>query len=83
MSKLKVVQPALPEPEIATEVLAQSIVEIAAAMKRMNETRLTRHAIVTLIAARSGLGHGKIEVVLNNLDELESYWLKPKPAAKR
>lgn len=74
---VKVVQAQPPADQIGAEVIASSIVEIAAAMKAINETRLTRRAIVALIANRSKLGHGVIEIVLNNLDDLENDWLKP------
>lgn len=66
-----------PEPPIGVEVIASAIAEIGAAMKKIRETRLTRGAIVALIADRSKLGKGTIEIVLNNLDELEKDWLKP------
>jgi len=63
-----------PEPQ---EIIAESIIEISAAMKKINASRLKRRVIVTLIQAESGLGKGAIELVLNNLDSLESIWLKP------
>ncbi len=67
-----------PEPPIAAELLAQSIVEIAEGMRRVNASRLSRSALVTLIADRSRVARRQIEAVLNNLDELERIWLKPK-----
>jgi hypothetical protein len=63
-----------PEP---VEIIAKAIVEISAAMKKINASRLKRRAVVTLIQAESGLGKGAIELVLNNLDLLEEIWLKP------
>ncbi len=80
MSKKPLVVPVKvkqPEPPIGVEVIASAIAEIDAAMKKIRETRLTRGAIVALIADRSKLGKGTIEIVLNNLDELEKDWLKP------
>jgi hypothetical protein len=62
---------------IAVEIIAQDIQRIADAMRKINETRLTRHAIVILIQAKSGLPRTTIEIVLNNLDQLAANWLKP------
>lgn len=72
-----------PDDEVAVEVMERAIVEIGAAMKRMNETRLTRQAIVALIHDRSKVNKGVIELVLNNLDRLEEIWLKPKRGMKK
>ncbi len=76
MKKVKVIQDA--EKEIPAEILAQSIVDIADAMAIMNRSRLTRHAIVTLIHAQSKIARRDIEIILNNLDLLETTWLKPR-----
>lgn len=65
--------------EVPAEIIAQSIVEIADAMKVLSRTRLSREAIITLIHARSKVGKRDIELVLNNLEALERIWLKPKP----
>lgn len=77
MSKISVVQRTGGE-EVPAEVIAQSIADIAAAMKILSSTRLKRDAIVTLIHARSKVGKRDIELVLNNLEYLEAVWLKPK-----
>jgi len=76
MVKVNIIQKPETE-EIPAEIIAQSIVEIAKAMKKMDETRLTRKAIVTLISKQSGIGAGDINVILNNLESLEEIWLKP------
>jgi hypothetical protein len=67
------------EQEIPATVIADSIVEIAAGMRKLNQTRLRREAIVTLIHYNSKVPRRDIEIVMNNLNELESKWLKPKP----
>lgn len=72
--KVKLIQPEQP---VAAEIIATAIVEIAAGMKKLNESRLTRRAIVTLISQNSKIGHETINIILNNLDELEVTWLKP------
>jgi 2-phosphoglycerate kinase len=64
--------------EVPAKIIADSIVEISNGIQKLNSTRLTRKAIVTLINANSGIGKGDIEVVLNNLEALEQIWLKPK-----
>ncbi|HEX8098125.1 MAG TPA: hypothetical protein VF507_08820 [Pyrinomonadaceae bacterium] len=74
-SVVKIV-PAQGEEPMAAEIIEQSIVEIADAMRRIERTRLTRDAIVTLIHAKSKVPKRDIEIVLNNLEGLERTWLK-------
>lgn len=62
--------------EVTVEELERAIIEISAAMKRLDSMRLQRKAIVVLIASNSGLSKGTISIVLNNLDDLERVWLK-------
>lgn len=64
--------------EVPVEVLAQSIESLAAGMKKLNESRLKRDAIVILLQAQTGVNRGEIRSVLNGLDQLERMWLKPK-----
>jgi hypothetical protein len=73
--KIKIMQP---EEPIPAEVIATAIVNIAESMLKLNSTRLTRRAIVTLIHENSGVARKTIEVVLNNLEQLEETWLKRK-----
>jgi hypothetical protein len=75
--KAKIVQPVPPKEEVPVEVIATSIVQISDAMKAINNTRLTRKAVVALIHDHSKLPKKTIEIVLNNLSELEKTWLKP------
>lgn len=78
--KTKVVQDPEGEP-IAVEIIADAIVAISDAMKRIDRTRLTRRAIVTLILdATSGLRRTDVDTVLNAMDNLERTFLKPKPS---
>lgn len=62
--------------EIATEIIAGAIVELSAAMKRINEGRLTRKALVVLLAHSTGLGHNTIQTVLVGLESLEQNYVK-------
>lgn len=64
------------EAEVGVEILAASIKEIAASMKRINESRLNRRALVILIAADTALGRGVVETVLNSMAYLEQRYLK-------
>lgn len=82
LSKVNVVQRENEEPIVA-EVIADSIVAISDAMRRIENTRLTRAALITLIHANSKVPKRDIELVLNNLSELEATWLKSKPERKK
>jgi hypothetical protein len=68
-----------PNAPVPAEVIATSIEQIAAAMRQINSTRLTRKALVALIHDQSKLPKRDIELVLTNLEGLERDWLKPKP----
>lgn len=71
---IKIIPDALnPEP---VEVIAASVLAIADGMKKVNATRLTREALVTLIHDHSKVSKGTIRIVLNNLDSLARTWLK-------
>lgn len=59
---------------IPAEIMAQAIIEIAAAMEKLNNSGLKRKAIVALIHDTSGLGKRDIEMVLNNLEALRTTW---------
>lgn len=64
--------------EVPAEIIAQSVVEIAQAMKVISATRLARKAIVALVHDQSKISKTTINLVLNNLEDLEKDWLKPK-----
>ncbi len=71
-----------PKPEVVemddapAEIIAQAILDISNGMKAMNNSRLQRRAIVALIHDYSGVSKGTINLVLNNLEALETIWLK-------
>ena len=65
------------KPEIPTADIVAAIQEIAEAMNVINNTRLTRKAIVALIHDQSKVSKSTINIVLNNLTDLERDWLKP------
>jgi hypothetical protein len=65
------------ELDISAKEIMDSIVEISNAMQKLNNTRLKREAIVTLIHDKSGIAKKTINIVLDNLEQLEDSWLKP------
>lgn len=68
-----------PDKPIAAQVIANAIVEIADGMKKLNSTRLSRDAIVTLLhRSCRGVSRENIFTVLLNLESLEHDWLKKK-----
>lgn len=73
--KVKIVQE--DENEIPVEIIAQSIVDIGKAMKKISESRLNRSALITLIAFDTKLPRTTVTNVLNSLDSLSVKCLKP------
>jgi hypothetical protein len=72
--KVKVVHNEVdPEP---IEIIAQSIIDIDAAMKAINNTRLSRRAVVLLIKDQTNLSIGDINRVLTAIGELKKYYIK-------
>lgn len=69
--------------EVPVEILAQSIEAIAAAMKKISATRLTRRALILLIAEDAKVNRGDVSRVLDSLEQLERTYLKPKPDTKK
>lgn len=67
---------------IGVEIIEGSIVSIAASMKRIDATRLSRKALLILISKDTGLGTGAVNAVLNSLSDLERTYLKPKKGNK-
>lgn len=62
-----------PEP---VEIIAQSIIDIADAMKRIEVAALSRRAIVCLIKDQSGLPARDINCVLDCLRDLKADFIK-------
>ncbi len=65
------------ENQIPVDIMAQAIVDIGAAMKKISASKLSRKAIVVLIQHDVKLGIGTIEAVLDSLDALSRTYLKP------
>jgi hypothetical protein len=64
------------EKPVEVEVLAQAIVDIGNAAKRLANSRLNRKAVVVLIAHATGLGKGTVDTVLDGIADLESTYLR-------
>lgn len=71
------------DPPIPAEIMADAIINIARAMREINNSRLKRETIVALIADNSKVAKTTIRLVLNNLDDLEDLFLKPKVSRPR
>ncbi len=67
----------------SAEKIANDIAAIAGALRTMDESRLTRRAIVALIHDNSRIPKKQIEIVLNNLESLEATWLKVKKSKEK
>lgn len=61
---------------IPTEVIAEAIVEISAAIKKLNNSKLKPRVVYLLIKDMTGVPLGTIETVLNAAQSLEKTFLK-------
>lgn len=68
---------------VPTEVLAESIVAIAAGMKKIRAGRLGERALVVLLKDSTGVAQYEIKKVLDGLESLEATYLKKKPSPSR
>lgn len=62
-----------PEP---IEIIAQSIIDIAEGMKKINESKLNRRALIVLLKDQTGLPGRDINLVLNSLAALKDDFIK-------
>ena len=62
------------------EVLAEALIKIGEGFEAFSKSRLTNRAIVTLLLdlpeLRSKVSRSEVEMVLNNLPKLSSYYIK-------
>lgn len=89
MKKVIVKQPVAPAEEVPTEILASSIVAIAAGMKKLRSGRLSDRALFLLIQdaspnlggkfGRSPIPTKTIKAVFDGIESLERSFLKKKP----
>jgi hypothetical protein len=74
MPKSSVVVKQAADAPVAAEIIAQAIIDISDAAKRLNNAGLKRRAVVALIHDVSGIAKRDIEIVLNNLESLREQW---------
>lgn len=60
------------------EEIEEAIVTISTAMNSLATTRLKEEVIVTLLARTTKMNRSDIETVIEHIQDLEKYWLKPK-----
>lgn len=65
-----------PEP---LELIAQSIIEVADAFQKINNSRLKRRAVVLLLKDMTNLGVREIELILDCAPKLKDYYTKQLP----
>jgi hypothetical protein len=80
------------ENPLTVELIAEAIVSISDSMKKINNTRLTRRALILLIAENCDAYHiGRkrmvvntktIEIVMKSIDNLKSAYIKDLPKTK-
>ena len=61
------------------EVLASSIIKIASAFEKLMTSELKMSALVALLRdmkGMAGIGKGEVELVLENLKKLKSYYIR-------
>ncbi len=61
------------------EVLASSIIKIAGALEKLMTQELRQDALVALLRdmpGMQGIGKGEVNLVLNNLKKLKSYYVR-------
>lgn len=63
---------------VQIELIAQSVVAVAEAMKVLSRTRLTRWTLSTLIAAHTRLPRTHVDGVLLALESMDAWALKDK-----
>lgn len=71
------------EEKVPVEVLAQSIVDISAAMKRIDSSRLSPRALHVLLRDATGVGMTEIRSVLGGIRDLERLYVRPQQAAAK
>lgn len=64
-------------PDRTAEIIAEDIARIAEGVQKIRAGRLNDRALVTLLAASTGLGHGTLKLVLDALETLDKTFLKP------
>ena len=69
------------ENPVDVELIAEAIIQIAEAFEKINNSQLSRRAIVLLLQDMIGtgkIGKQQIELVLDNAAKLKEYYIKKK-----
>lgn len=64
------------EKPVEVEVLAQAIVDIATAAKRLSRSALNRKAVIILLSHATNEPQHRIKAVLDGIEELERTYLR-------
>jgi hypothetical protein len=64
--------------EVPTEVLADSIVAVSAAIKQLRQSRLSEKTFLLLLSHSSGICQRDVQRVLDAAEALETQYLKPR-----
>jgi len=64
------------DPPESKVVLAKAIIDIGEAVRKLNQSGLNKDAIIVLLKEKTKLGKGTIELVLDSLPQLESWYCK-------
>jgi len=65
------------------EILAQSIIDVAEAFEKINNSRLSRRAVILLLKDISGLRVSDIEAILNAAPLLKKHYIKDLPKTRQ
>lgn len=76
MTKVNVIQPEDKSKKIPVDILAESIVEISNAVKKMRNGGLTDRAIILLIHDSSSVGKPAIKAVLDSMETLSEKYIR-------
>ena len=71
VEKIKVVES---EPPENPEILAEAIIEISSAIRRLLDSGINRRGVVILLQADTKLSRASINLVLDSLGELEDLY---------
>lgn len=74
--KTNQVDPVKGKAPIDPQALEDAIMEVSAALRRLDNSKLNRRAVVVLLRDCTGLGKNTVEKVLEGIGELEIKYLK-------
>ena len=69
----------LPE-ELATDKIAEAVIDIAEAVKKLRAGKLNDKALLLLIAHASGVSQREVRAVMDGMEGMKAYYLKKNAA---